>query len=223
LIERRVIEAAKDYKYLLNRGYNAELSLNLVSNRYSLSKYEKLLLYRCIHSDEIAKDIRSKLVPPTEVKGNVLIIDGFNVLMTVTSMLEGDTLFLCDDGLIRDLRSLRSRGLLIESPILRESLNLVNNVVNELSPSKVVFILDKQVSWSAVLSRMVNEVTGFDVLLSGRADKEVIIRSTEGVISSSDVVILMKAPKIYDVAGHVIRVKGYSKIIDILKYLKEGI
>ncbi|MCQ4344747.1 MAG: DUF434 domain-containing protein, partial [Sulfolobaceae archaeon] len=54
--------AYEDYKYLLDRGYNRKPALDLVSARYGLSGEERLLLYRCVHSEAELREILSKLV-----------------------------------------------------------------------------------------------------------------------------------------------------------------
>lgn len=220
MIERKVIEAAKDYKYLLNRGYNADVSLNLVSNRYALSKYEKLLLYRCVHDDTTIEMIKLKTVPPSFIKNKEIILDGFNVLLTIVSMLENDYLFVCDDGFVRDLRSLRSRRLLVSNELLKSALGMIKEYVSMLKPSRAIFVLDKQVSWSATLSKVVTNLTGFTTILSDRADKEVIVQSSRCIVSSSDIVILLKAPYVFDVAGEIVKLRNYGKVVNILKYLK---
>jgi len=38
------LEAFKDYKYLLNRGYSRKVALDAVASRYLISVEEKLIL-----------------------------------------------------------------------------------------------------------------------------------------------------------------------------------
>jgi len=178
-------EAAYDYKYLLNRGYTSKSSLDLISGRYKLNREERTLLYRCVHSDSDVEKVRKKV----ELK-EPLIIDGYNVGLTVLSVLEKDQVFLCDDGFIRDMNA----GSKKSSPRIIDALLLLSSYLKEKGVDFIV-ILDSQISKSGELKRTLagERVT---VRVVERADKEVIISS--GTAVTSDFVVLMKA-RVYDV------------------------
>ncbi len=179
-------EAAYDYKYLLNRGYTSKSSLDLISGRYKLNREERTLLYRCVHSDSDVEKVRKKV----ELK-EPLIIDGYNVGLTVLSVLEKDQVFLCDDGFIRDMNA----GSKKSSPRIIDALLLLSSYLKEKGVDFIV-ILDSQISKSGELKRTLagERVT---VRVVERADKEVIISS--GTAVTSDFVVLMKASRVYDV------------------------
>ena len=96
----KVEEAAEDFRYLLNRGYNRNSSLKLVSDRYNLSKDERNFLIRAVFSDREAEERRKKLVNIEEIRGKRVVIDGYNVLITVENVLKGENIIFCDDGLL---------------------------------------------------------------------------------------------------------------------------
>ena len=135
-ISKSLIEAAKDYKYLLNRGYPQKASLDLVTSRYRLSKYERLLLYRCVHSDEICNIVKSKRVDPNDVYNRLLIIDGYNVLLTILTGIKGEPLYLCDDGFIRDLRGAQPRSC--EYKLLVRATELIKEHIKSGNSRKVL-------------------------------------------------------------------------------------
>ncbi|WP_297501032.1 DUF434 domain-containing protein, partial [Thermococcus sp.] len=95
-------EAYLDLKYLLNRGYRKKNALSFVANHYRLTAEERHLLARCVFPDSWMEEVRRKLLKPGELKGKTLAIDGFNVLITLESLLGGRAI-LCEDGLVRDL------------------------------------------------------------------------------------------------------------------------
>jgi hypothetical protein len=66
-LRREVVEAARDYRFLLDRGYPRKPSLDLVAARYMLDRKEKMLLYRCVHSSKDAGLVRGKLLPPSGI------------------------------------------------------------------------------------------------------------------------------------------------------------
>ncbi len=217
-LRRELLEALIDYKYLLNRGYKSRGALNLVTSRYLLTKEERMLLYRCVHSDNDVTLIREKIVK--EVQGRHLIIDGYNVLLTVAAAIEGLTLYLCDDGLVRDLRSTKIRNF--STPSIMNAIKLVKDATDELKPRNVTLFLDKSISMSAEHSKAIRmQAPQWNVILASKADTEVI--ASKGIIASSDYVILMKTNEVFDLAGLIVLRKYPNQVVDLLGYLKRNL
>jgi len=215
-VDLKVCEAAKDYKYLLNRGYGQKASLDLVTSRYILSNVERALLLRCVHSDEDVVKIRSKHVD--DVEHLRVVVDGYNALLTITSALEGRELYICDDGIVRDLRKSYSKGFTDEQII--ESFKILYNEVTYLKPQSIKLVLDKNVSWSAKHAELIkslithNQVKKYDVTIVLATKADVTVMAEKDVIASSDYVILTKAERIFDVAGYIIRRKFPTQLVD---------
>ncbi len=214
-----LFEAAKDYKYLLNRGYNAITSLNLVSNHYKLSKEERLALYRSIHSNSIASSILRKTVEPQNLSSDLLIIDGFNVLITLTAALRCKQLIRGDDGFVRDILGVFGR-VKYNRILFRAVYYLVYSLFS-LNIERIVVVLDKNVKWSKLFSDILYKVLLTyvpypSIFLAHKSDKKIL--SLNGIISSSDIVVLMHARKVFDIAGYIIsRFMNYDNIIDFNK------
>ncbi|MCC6014592.1 MAG: DUF434 domain-containing protein [Desulfurococcaceae archaeon] len=214
-LRTEVREAARDYRYLLDRGYPQKASLDLVSSRYGLERDERALLLRCIHRGSDAASVRSKTV--RAVTGESLVVDGYNVVLTVASAIEGRQLFLCDDGFVRDLRSSYTKDF--ESPSVVLSLELVARSLRDLKPAEVLIVLDKNVSWSSRHAEFIRGRYGLETVLAARADVEVI--GSGRVVCSSDFVILTKAARVFDLAQHVIRsLLPHVEFIDISSLLE---
>jgi len=98
-------EASIDYRYLLSRGYNREISLKFVGDRYGLTKAERMALFRSVFPKDEAIKRMAKLSSPEAMMNKSISIDGFNVLMTIKAALQKFPLLLCDDGFIRDILS----------------------------------------------------------------------------------------------------------------------
>ncbi|MEO3992942.1 MAG: DUF434 domain-containing protein [Desulfurococcaceae archaeon TW002] len=210
-VRKEVVEASKDYKYLLSRGYRQKVVLDLVTSRYGLSIIERILLLRCVHSSQDVEVIRSKCVK--DVKQYPLIIDGYNVLLTLHTVMEGMEVFLCDDGFIRDLRKSYRKG--IDLKTLEDTIELLKKELLDLTPSSVTIVLDKNVSYSA---HHADKIKNFmrdlaEVVLADKADMRVI--GGDGIIASSDYVVISRARKIYDLAGEIIKKNFKDKIIDL--------
>jgi len=216
-LRAEVLEAIRDYRYLLNRGYPQKASLDFVTSRYGLRRDERALLLRCVHRSSDAESVRSKTV--RRVDGEYLVVDGYNVVLTVASAMEGRQLFLCDDGFVRDLRSSYVKDF--DSPSITSSLGLVAEVLTGLGAAEMLVVLDKNVSWSSKHAELIRERYGLRTALAARADVEVI--GSGRVVCSSDFVILMKATKVFDLAQYVVKLKlPHVEIVDVASYLKSG-
>ncbi|MEM1680331.1 MAG: DUF434 domain-containing protein [Sulfolobales archaeon] len=217
VLRDEVIKALVDYKYLLNRGYNQKSSLDMVTSHYRLSKSERMILFRCIHSDADATEICGKRVDPLEVSKHRLIIDGFNTLLTIASVLEDDFVYLCDDCFIRDLRSTKIKDF--ESLSIKNSAFRLMEYIKVLNPVDVILVLDKQVSKSGELKTKLSEVLpNVKVVLASKADIAVLTEG--GVVASSDFIILKRALRVFDIAGYIIMGEFRDKVINIKEIIE---
>ncbi|NJE54703.1 DUF434 domain-containing protein [Thermococcus sp. 21S9] len=194
-----LIEAYRDLKYLLNRGYRKSVALNFVANHYRLRKEERHLLARCIFPDSWIEEVKQKLLPPEEIKVRVLRIDGFNVLITLESLLAGRAI-LCEDGLIRDLAY---QGKYRPHGETRNNLRLIVSALAELSPEKAVFFYGKNNPGSGVVKKLTEElldkfgVSG-EVRLVRSPDHELKAFET---VATADVGVIEKVNHVFDLAG----------------------
>ncbi|MCD6372015.1 MAG: DUF434 domain-containing protein [Thermococcus sp.] len=148
-----LMEAYRDLKYLLNRGYRKSYALEFVANHYRLTKKERHLLARCVFSDAWIAEVKEKLLKPEELAEKVLAIDGFNVLITLESLLEGKAI-LCEDGLVRDLKYQGKYRMNERTP---ELLSEIARALKELGVKKAVFFYGKNVPKSGEVRRLTEE------------------------------------------------------------------
>ncbi|MCS7099029.1 MAG: DUF434 domain-containing protein [Sulfolobales archaeon] len=213
-LRSEVVEAARDYKYLLNRGYPQKASLDFVSANYKLTRSERALLLRCVHRDVDSEAVKKKTV--RDAHGLELVIDGYNVILTVVSAIEGLQIFLCDDGFIRDLRSSYVKNF--ETPKIVEAVKYVAKAIDELKVKDVLIVLDKNVSWSAEHADFIRSAYGIKVVAAAKADIAVI--GSGKVISSSDFVILLKSEKAFDLAQFTVRnLVPSAEIVELRNFL----
>jgi len=189
-----LLEASKDYRLLLTMGYPYDASLDLVGSKHLLSREERLLLFRCVHSEDFALGIASRI----KTEGvNEIVLDFYNVLITVLSILSGDCVYLCDDCIVRDLRGSKIRRS-DEQNIPRAIEHIVAESI-EHGLRKVIVVADKAVSHSAEhvqLFRATAESRGIvaESILSDTADSTIVktakecphcaVATTDGVILS---------------------------------------
>jgi len=207
----RILEAARDYKYLLNRGYPSASSLDIVVARYQVTRRVRSLLLRCVHRDDYSVRILRSRVSRDWIAGSSLILDMLNVSTTLIALLEGECLYRCDDGIVRDLGGSRYwRG---KRGRVTEAIDLILSHLRSPGPRRVYIVLDRLAPMSGSILRQALEAfrgAGLDAegVLAERADREIIgIHRREGqgssAVATSDSLILESAERVYDLAGEV--------------------
>lgn len=189
-------DAYKDLKYLLNRGYRKSVALNFVANHYKLRLEERHLLARCVFSDEAIEIRTKKIKPACFIEGRTLAVDGFNVLITLESVLEGKAV-LCEDNIARDLKYRRGYR---QRENTAKTLELLISFISKFGPREVVFFYDAPVSGSGKIARLTEGLLR-KFNLFGKAktvrgvDRE--LKRFE-VVATSDIGVVDRVPYIID-------------------------
>jgi len=215
-LETKVFEAAKDLRYLLERGYHRESALRLIVDKYQLSTKQKLLLYRAVYDASTAVKHKEKIVTADQIKDSKLAVDGYNVMITVESGLRRGLLVLCDDGFIRDISAVHGKYRI--TSMTEKALSMIVRTVKELKPAKTNFFFDAQVSKSGELASHVrrtlraSRITGSAYAVK-RADISTL--NFGDIIATSDSILFSKAKAVFDLAGEIVRKDYIGKILII--------
>ncbi|WP_456394393.1 DUF434 domain-containing protein [Thermococcus sp.] len=191
-----LLEAYRDLKYLLNRGYRKRVALDFVANHYRLTLKRRHFLARCVFSDAEIAERRKKLVDANFLRGRVLGVDGFNVLITLESLIEGRAI-LCEDGLVRDLKY--QKGYRI-SESTGSRIEMLASFLSKLKPEEVVFFYERAVSRSGEIARLTEDV----LLRYGVRGKALAVKSPDfelrnfDTVATSDVGIISKVSHVFD-------------------------
>lgn len=198
--------AAYDFRFLLNRGYPRDLSLQLVGNRHNLTKDLRHILRRGVFDDESADQRMAKTIPIEDLRGESLVVDGHNVLITVESALRHKTLVRADDGFIRDIAGMSGRYR--KGRTTDRAMGLIIDLLAQVSPASVLFLFDAPISGSGELASWTRAITAHrGIPGDARAVKvpETSMRELAGIIASSDTDVIDHAVRVCDLAGAVIR------------------
>jgi len=215
-LETKVFEAARDLRYLLERGYHRESALKLIVDKYQLSTNQRLLLYRAVYDSSTAANHKQKIITSDKIRGSKLAMDGYNVLITVESGLRGGLLVLCDDGFIRDISAVHGKYKMTN--MTEKALSIILKAVQELKPAETNFFYDAQVSKSGQLASQVRRtlrsagLTGSAYAVE-RADISTL--DFGDIVATSDSVLISKAEAVFDIAGEILK-KNYSATILVL-------
>ncbi len=207
-------EAKKDFQYLLGRGFPRTGALEYVGNHYLLDEMQRNYLIRTVFSREKIENRKDKLILLSDVKGKDVLLDGYNVLITVETMLQGadDLIVDCDDGVIRDVKAVF--GKYKENENTENALNSIISLLKLFKPKNVLFFYDSPVSLSGELARTTREILDShevpgDAQTSENVDATLIRLSKEGkcIVATSDGVIIDKVDHVLDIPSYVSRVK----------------
>jgi len=208
--------AVDDYSLLLTKGYAEKSSLKLVGDRFELTQRQRLALMRSACSDSQLSSRKKRQLKIKSVKNSSLAVDGYNLLITVEAAISGAFIFIGRDGCCRDLASVHGTYRKVTETI--PALELIIDFVNSLRPAEVVWLLDKPVSNSGRLKKIMDDSVlrdfeNFSVRLSVNPDAELI--STGAIVASSDSVVLDNCSRWTNLAAVIIEEKiSSAKLID---------
>ena len=200
--------AYEDLKYLLNRGYRKKYALEFVANHYKLTSRERYFLMRCVFPDKEIEERKRKVLQKENLRNRVLGIDGFNVLITLESLIEGKAI-LCEDGFLRDLK--HQRGYKIHENTSKV-LELIVGFLRDVEIKEAQFLYDAPVSRSGEIAKLTEEImvkfkVPGKVELSRAPDYE--LKRFE-VVASSDIAVIQKVPSVVDIPKMIARDKGLT-------------
>lgn len=198
-------DAAHDLRFLLNRGYNRNSAVNFVANKYKLGIKDRNFLVRAVFSESEAEEHRKKRVDIKKIKRKEVLIDGYNVLITVESVLKDRGVILCDDGFVRDTSA--TFGKYRRSKFTLPALEKIIGILKENSVGRVLFIFDSQVSFSGELCKLIREKLAEHGLRGSATTSEsadYIITKSKGIVCTSDRAIIKKAAKVLDIPYYIL-------------------
>jgi hypothetical protein len=160
---------------------------------------------RCACSDEDLANRSARRVPPEQLAGNPLWLDGYNVLTTVEAALSGGVILAAQDGTYRDMASMH--GSYRKVAETRPALERIGRTCAELGVSDCRWYLDRPVSNSGRLKTMMTEVAGqlawsWEVELVN--DPDPLLAETDHIVATADSVILDRCSRWFNLAREVI-------------------
>jgi hypothetical protein len=212
-----ICQAVADLSWLLGRGYAIVSAVKLVGDRYELSSRQRLAVRRAACSDFVRDQRRSRQVGASELSGQPLFIDGFNVLTSVETALGGGVVLWCRDGTFRDVAGVHGTYRKVGETI--PALNLIGQVVARLDALRVFWIFDRPVSNSGrireiLLERSAEKGWNWAVELSNNPDAQ--LRASQAIVATADSAILDRCERWFNLARFVIETAcPDARIIDL--------
>ncbi len=190
--------AARELAALAQMGYPENPSFSLISAKYSLSEKDLFALRKIVRWPEEAIFNSLKRIPPELAFGKEIRVDGYNVLGTIQAMIEGEPVFLSNDGYVRDITS--AYRSFHQRKIADRAIELLLEELEQVKAGEVLILFDQPVSKSGELSaRVRNLLASTGLRGDARTEKSVDFDVPRGEIAaSSDVAVIKKAKAVLD-------------------------
>ena len=192
--------AVADLAWLLTRDYSEKSALGLVGDHYRLNIRQRRALLRAVCSDQAYQRRQAKQLLTEQVRGRELVIDGYNLLITIESALAGGLVIECRDGCFRDIASVHGTYRRVAETL--PALVMIGVYLQGLDVCHVHWLLDRPVSNSGHLKGIMEDTAeqyGFDwvIELVNNPDRD-ITEHHERVAISSDGWVLDHCPQWYN-------------------------
>jgi hypothetical protein len=146
-------QAVADLSWLLSRDYAVHSALKLVGDRYGLMERQRLAVARAACSDQQQEYRRQSCLAFEQIQGQRIVLDGFNLIITVEAALSGGAIVLCRDGCLRDLSSVH--GSYRQVSETEAAICLLSEILLEGAPESALWLLDQPVSNSGRLAHRI--------------------------------------------------------------------
>ena len=201
-------KAVCDMSMLLTRGYAEKSTLKLVGDRYSLTARQRLAVRRSVCSDQQLRSRVSKQVSRENIKNRQVVIDGFNVLITMEALLSSAPVFICRDGCFRDLSGIHGSYRRVSETT--SGLEIIAGCLNNLKVKSVRWLLDKPVSNSGKLKTIIGQMASknkwpWQIELTFNPDTELC--RTDEVVITSDSEVLDNCGRWFNLIGQILQTK----------------
>ena len=159
-------------------------SLKLVGDRHGLRERQRLAISRSACSDQDKQSRKQHCIPIEDIRGQEVIVDGFNLIITLEAALSSGPLFIGVDKCIRDLSTVHGSYRSVDET--DQAVDMVGGALQHLAASSVMWLLDRPVSNSGRLATKIRDIA---IQRGWPWRVEVVFNPDRMILSSSDVAI----------------------------------
>jgi hypothetical protein len=183
--------AVADLSWLWGRGYAEVSSLKLVGDRFALTERQRMAVRRSSCADAARQRRLHHQVAFDDLRGRPLLLDGFNVLLTLETALGGGVVLRGRDGCDRDLASVHGTYRRVEETL--PALEEVGQFLAELGIGPCTWLLDRPVSNSGRVRALLTELAGsrgWDWRAEVVMDPDAVLAAAPEAVATADSAIL---------------------------------
>lgn len=187
----KLLLAVVDLSYLLEKNYGIKAAMQLVGNRYLLNIRQQKAVKGMAASNTNLEIRLNKRIFHNDLEGKSIVIDAFNLIITLESLLSDAFLFKGRDSNFRDLSSVH--GSYKKVVQTERVLKLIGLACLDLKINHVLWVFDKPVSNSGRMKVLLYDMAKkynfpWDIILDYNPDKYLV--NSKEIIISSDAWIL---------------------------------
>lgn len=180
-----------DLSWLRTRGYAERSAIKLVGDRYQLRQRQRVAVGRCACTDGAKAARATRQLHAADVAGQMLIIDGLNVVTTIEVALAGGVLLVGRDGCLRDMASFHGSYRLVQET--ERAVQILVGLVASMGPGEAVMYIDRPVSNSGRLAELVrreaaSQRSNLRALTSERVDET--LKHSAAIVATADSAVL---------------------------------
>jgi hypothetical protein len=149
-------QTVSDLSWLLSRAYAPTASLKLVGDHYKLKERQRLAVARAACSDQQRERRQQSCLPMAAIAGQHLLLDGFNLIVTLEAALSGGVLLNCRDGCLRDMSSVHGSYRTVSET--EQAIHLLSETLLAAQPAAATWLFDQPVSNSGRLAQRLREM-----------------------------------------------------------------
>ncbi len=201
-----IFQAAEEYLWILSRGYPQNSALKLVGDKFMLPRDMRQVLYRGVVPGAQARDRLAKI--GSVRRGDLVLIDTYNVLFTVNNYLLGRPLFISNDGMLRDAGEMKGR--IINKPQFSRAVSMMLEILQMWPEATFIHYLDEPVSRSGRLSielckEMVQMEIEGDAHTAASPDQMLIQEKSDAICTSDGAIIDQYQGRVVDLPRFLLR------------------
>lgn len=167
-------------------------SLKLVGDRHGLRERQRLAVSRSACSAQDKQRRREHRISVEEIRNQNVIVDGFNLMITLEAALSSGPLLIGVDECIRDLSSVHGSYRSVEET--DRAIQMAGKALQHLCASSVMWLLDRPVSNSGRLATRIAEIA----LQRGWPWRVEVVFNPDAMIISSSAVAITSDSSILD-------------------------
>lgn len=188
--------AVADLSWLLGRGYAVKSALKLVGDQFNLTERQRLAVSRAACTDAQKEARRERCLHVNNIRNEELLVDGFNLIITIEAALGGGVLLLSRDACVRDMSSVHgSYRSVIETD---KAIQLIGRALVDFGPRAVRWFLDRPISNSGRLAQKIKDLAiekGWPWTVEVVFNPDADILAASGIAVTSDSLILDRAER----------------------------
>jgi hypothetical protein len=182
--------ARQDLQFLLDRGYPMTAAATFVGSHHQLTFRQRSALQRATDRSERYVRRAQTQRSPDQLRDGPVLIDGFNLIITLETALSGNLVVLGADSALRDLAGLRGTYRIISHT--ERAIGLIGDYLGARFVPSVRFFLDAPVSNSGRLKQLIGQLTSrwpcpVSVELVPDADR--VLLDQDRIVSSDSVLL----------------------------------